>query len=181
LAFLEEDTRRVLNEFDSGNSRVVKKNFKWVWMAASLLIISIAGYMFLMDNDPKEAVTFASLYQAPAWPVERGQNNDDLSNAIGIALDGDLNQGISMLKNSDNSQVTKNLWISELFANVGQVDSLLHYLPQTSDDFTTRDRINYLRIIALYHQGKKQEVKQLIDALPPDTDKWYLGVYEKIN
>lgn len=154
---------------------ITRKKWKWVFVGIALLVVSI----FYLSNTSHETPTYAELYVEPSWPIERSGDRDNIAEAIAIYLSGDYRKASRLLSaiNTDDSRY----WLAEIHAKEMAGDSVLKYLPINLDDKIRRDRANYLKIIALVGQGKEEEAKRVVAALPLDTDEWYLGVYSKLR
>lgn len=184
LSFLDEEVRSVLNEEDGGQKQITYKKNKLtlVWiMTVIIVLMALMYYFYSMAKTNTTKIQYADIYVSPSWPINRGASQDSLSDAINVALGGNLKSAILMLKKLNLPREEKNRWVAELFAKDSQADSTLYYLPDTSSDLIIKDRIHYLRIISLYQQGKMDEVKREIQALPPDTDRSYIKIYDQIR
>ena len=178
MGFLETEVREILNQTNDEPKK--SNNFRWIWVATILILLIAFAYYLISSDGKKESVKYADLYMDPAWPMNRSESTDTLSDAIKIALNGNTSSAVMMIKKTSLPNDEKNRWIAEVFAKSGQADSTLFYLPASSDNKLIRDRINYLKIISLYRKGKKEEAKNLMEALPEDTDGRYLDLYDKL-
>lgn len=145
-------------------------------------IILVAAVYFLLnkaESSPKE-MRFADIYVAPAWPTDRG-SNDEISKAISNYKQGDESSAISELKSMKNAEA--NYWLSEVFLEKQQGDSVLYYLPDVAINTgeLRRDRMLFIEILAVYLQGNKPQVELMINDLPADMDSWYLDRLEGVK
>jgi len=148
------------------------KTFR-VALAVGAILASIFLMLLLKDRSTPTPNNYAALYVEPPWPVERSNNQDSISLAISKYLSGDKKTAVSILRSINNQEST--YWLTELYAKEVRSDSVLHYLPSRYKDNIRRDRILYLKILALHESGQKEKAKQEIAALPSDMDEWYVG------
>jgi hypothetical protein len=181
LGFLEAEVRNILEhtENEPGNRRKTSW-WKWWWMVA-VFLLGLIAVVFYMGRAKKTTLQYADLYIEPAWPIQRSESTDTLSDAVKIALNGNTLAAANMIRHTSIPDSDKNLWIAEIFARSGQADSTLHYLPDVGNEVLTRDRIQYLRILSLFKNGQIHEMNAVIDSLPEDTDMTYMEVYKKIR
>jgi hypothetical protein len=178
LGIIDEEVHKIAKEVE--NPPKPKTTFRILfWMLLSVLLLS--GIYFVMKSQTKKPLQYASLYMDPSWPISRSADSDTLSDAISIGLDGNIQAAKNMIFATSLSPFEKNLWIAELFAKNEMADSTLIYLPQNPETNIQRDRINYLRILSLYHVEKTTEMKELIDLLPEDTDPVYVKIYDQLK
>jgi hypothetical protein len=178
LGIIDEEVRNIAKEVE--NPPKPKTTFLLLfWMLLSVLLLS--SIYFVMKSQTKKPLQYASLYMDPSWPISRSADSDTLSDAISIGLDGNIQSAKNMIYATSLSDFEKNLWVAELFAKNEMADSTLIYLPQNPETNIQRDRINYLRILSMYHVGKTTEMKELIDLLPEDTDPVYQKTYDQLK
>ena len=179
MGFLETEVREILNQTNDAPKK--PNNYRWIWVTTIIVLLIAFAYYLISSNGKKESVQYAELYIDPAWPIDRSESTDTLSDAIKIALNGNTSSAVMMIKKTSLPNDEKNIWIAEVFAKSGHADSTLYYLPASSDIKLKRDRINYLKIISLYQKGKKEEAKNLMEALPDDTENIYIMILKKIK
>ncbi|MBK8622533.1 MAG: hypothetical protein IPN79_12440 [Saprospiraceae bacterium] len=178
LAVIDEEVRSIAKEV--ANPPKPKTTYRLLfWILLSVLLLS--GIYFVVKSQTKKPLQYVVLYMDPSWPISRSADSDTLSDAINIGLDGNIQAAKNMIFATSLSTFEKNLWVAELFAKNKMADSTLIYLPQNPETNIQRDRINYLRILSLYHVGKTTEMKELIDLLPEDTDPVYLKIYDQLK
>lgn len=153
--------------------------FYYVSAAASLLIL--AGAISFFISKPT-TVQYADLYQEPDWPLERSGKTNVFLRAAALRVDeANYDEALTILKNSDLGSDEKNYWVAEVFAKQSKADSILHYLPQAYQTQKRRDRINYLKAIALFKSGKSDELRVHLDSLPQDTGSAYNEIYNRMR
>ncbi len=179
---LELELRSLLEQESNINDSDQRENSKLWWIIGGLLLLTIVGLVFnQLRTITIEKPTYASLYTEPTWPIERSTENKSLSEGISQALSSDFRQGITTIHQSNTEANLKYYWLAELFAQQQQPDSTLFYTSKVIGLANKRDRLNYLNILAHYHLNDYEQVQSLIDALPQDTDEWYLERYELIS
>lgn len=181
LGFLEAEVRNILEYTENKPAKRKSTSlWKWWWIAA-VFVLGLIAVVFYLGKAKKTTLQYADLYIEPAWPIQRSESSDTLSDAVKIALNGNTPAAVNMIRHTSIPDPDKNLWIAEIFARSGQADSTLHYLPYTGNEVRTRDRILYLRILSLFRNGQIHEMKAIIDSLPEDTDMTYKEIYKKIR
>ncbi|MBK9149573.1 MAG: hypothetical protein IPM26_00640 [Saprospiraceae bacterium] len=181
LGFLEAEVRNILKYTENEPAKRKSTSWwKWWWMAA-VFLLGLIAVVFYLGKAKKTTLQYADLYIEPAWPIQRSESSDTLSDAVKIALNGNTPAAVNMIRHTSIPDPDKNLWIAEIFARSGQADSTLHYLPDAGNEVRTRDRILYLRILSLFRNGQIHEMKAIIDSLPEDTDMTYKEIYKKIR
>ena len=167
--FLDEEVRNVLSKLEApkkGNTKL-----KYVIILVAIAVLGLISYLYQADK--KSELLYAEVYEEPAWPIRRSVDNS-LSDAIKLGMDGNIEMAKQKLLDSGLETSEQQYWIAELFASKEMADSTLAYLPKSWHDNIRRDRINYLEILSYIKKGQNEKAKQLIDALPPDTDDWYI-------
>ncbi|MBK9255744.1 MAG: hypothetical protein IPM42_09680 [Saprospiraceae bacterium] len=182
MGFLEVEVREILNaEMPTPEKKIIHNKKIWAGIFILILFGIIIVFVILTRSEKNNPLLYADIYVEPNWPLHRGDQTSEISDAITTALSGNYMNAVQMLKLSDIEGSEKNYWIAEIFAKNAVADSVLVYINLTRDDSKLRDRINYLRIISFYQLKKYPEVKELLIALPPDTDEWYLKKYKPLQ
>lgn len=180
LGVIDEEVRRIAREEDIK----LKHKFRYkLPLLLILIVLFLSGvyYVYHKQKTREASKIYASIYIDPAWPIQRGDTPDTLSDAIRLGLGGNIGVAKKMMPFTSLPDNEKQLWIAELFAKQQMADSVLIWLPEVSANPLQRDRIIYLKIISLYSLGKQEEVEQMLKKLPADTDKVYKEVYGLIK
>lgn len=151
-----------------------------IYLTAMVAIVALvtSGYMDASNREiNQESVPFASLYQAPNWP----SNQEDSKLAryvIDYSISGDptkIDSLKSLLPSNEASY-----WLSEMYLQQSQADSVLKYLPDGPFNNARRDRANYLLIMGFYLKDESEKVVELLKVLPENTADTYVRIYEKM-
>jgi len=89
--------------------------------------------------------------------------------------------GFELMESKNDNVLFADLVVPTIWDNEEKYDSVLIQIPTISEAFEKRDKINYLKIISLYALGEQDEMYQVIENLPPDTDQYYLNRYKLIR
>jgi len=193
-SLIEDEVRGILGEKIDGkqeaeiHSKVaIRKtkiksinSFYWKWLIAACIVGIVGWTGFELMQSKNDNVLFADLVVPTIWDTSRSSDDTNLiQNAINDYQSGNTNLAKSKLRNYNTNQA--NYWLAEIYFNEEKYDSVLIQIPTISEAFEKRDKINYLKIISLYALGNKDEMYQVIENLPPDTDQYYLNRYKLIR
>ena len=192
-SLIEDEVRGVLGENLGGNqeagmhSTVVirktevesKNTFIWKWLIAACIVGIIGWTGFELMESKNDNVLFADLVVPTIWDSRSSDDTNLIQNAINEYQSGNTDFAKSKLRNYNTNQA--NYWLGEIYFNEEKYDSVLIQIPTISEAFEKRDKINYLKIISLYALGEQDEMYQVIENLPPDTDQYYLNRYKLIR
>lgn len=158
-----------------------KKKKNWWWMIGLLAIIFLIT-IFVLKWSAKETISnttqFAQIYNPPSWPLQRGDDHDDISKAMSMYFNGNKNQAKSKLSLLESP--ISQYWLSELYLLEERMDSTLYHLPNMDMIPNKKDRIHFMHILSLYYSGKKDDAIKLIQNLPSDISPYYKKKYEKL-
>ncbi|MFT4534014.1 MAG: hypothetical protein ACJA1A_003537 [Saprospiraceae bacterium] len=192
-SLMEDEVRGVIGEVerestsslaqDVDSQDVQKGKIRWmkvIRIVAAACVVGVLGYWGISNLTNEEQVLFAEVNSEPAWPSQRGDEANSLSDIFGQYFSGKKNKAKIELKLSKMEDAP--LWLSEIYLQEEKFDSVLIFLPTDTNSIKIkRDRINYLKILSLYYLKNPIEAIAVYKNLPKDTDQFYLDIYTKLS
>lgn len=178
-ALIEEEVKKSVEQVLEEEDRKTeyRKYIKWIIAIVALCLIGLIGKQYLI---PPPQPSYADLFIETEWPTpERGNEIDTIVLATDLHLQGKTDSAVYLLNELNTLKAF--FWITEIYSNPMQADSVLKYAPNFVKDKVYRDRVNFLKILAFYSQGAKDQYMKLINNLPEDTDPLYLEKYKLID
>ena len=177
-ALIEEEIEgHIAKTLDEEQASSNNGRLKWLLLFVILIAIALIIKPILFPSDPP---AIADLWIPTETPgPDRGNDMDSIQIAIKLHTDGNTEQALNMLNNINTKEAA--FWITEIYSFPMQADSVLKYAPLFEKDKVYRDRVNFLKILAFYSQGAKDQYQELINNLPKDTDPIYWEKYKLID
>jgi len=169
-----------VEEKDNGKGAKVKR-MNWMRWAAAASVVFVLGWWGMNQLSDDNAKLYADTLVDTNWPINKGQDENEISQSISKYLSDMQEEAKSELKSYSTAEA--NFWLSEIYYNEMKFDSTLLYLPSIDKnmDKKRRDKINYLTVLSLYFSDDKKQAKDYFINLPADTDEFYLRHYAKLD